>query len=82
MKYQTIKEALKKQVIETIIRDNRWGSDYRVFRKEYSNIIKEMIYEKETKEAIINRTIDAAALEIRKKAMPVIFEKLAGGEEK
>lgn len=73
---EEIKEALKEKVIDMIVNDNRWGSDGRAFRREYSDIVKEMIYKPEIKNDIINRTIDIAAQEIRRKAMPKLFGKM------
>ena len=73
---EEIKEALKEKVIDMIVNDNRWGSDRRAFRREYSDIVKEMIYKPEIKNDIINRTIDIAAQEIRRKAMPKLFGKM------
>lgn len=70
------KEALKERVVSLIVDDNRWGSDRRAFRREYSDIVKEMIYKPEIKNDIINRTIDVAAQEIRRKAMPKLFGKI------
>ena len=73
---EEIKEALKEKVIDMIVNDNRWESDRRAFRREYSDIVKEMIYKPEIKNDIINRTIDIAAQEIRRKAMPKLFGKM------
>ena len=73
---EEIKEALKEKVIDMIVNDNRWGSDRRAFRREYSDIVKEMIYKPEIKNDIINRTINVAAQEIRRKAMPKLFGKM------
>ena len=58
---EEIKETLKERVVSLIVDDNRWGSDRRAFRREYSDIVKEMIYKPEIKNDIINRTIDVAA---------------------
>lgn len=77
---EEIKEALKEKVIDMIVNDNRWGSDGRAFRREYSDIVKEMIYKPEIKNDIINRTIDIAAQEIRRKAMPKLFGKMMENE--
>ena len=66
----------KERVVSLIVDDNRWGSDRRAFRREYSDIVKEMIYKPEIKNDIINRTIDVAAQEIGRKAMPKLFGKM------
>lgn len=79
---EEIKEEIKRRIVEKIMGDNRWNTDKRIFRKEYGEIIKEMIYRKDIKEDIINRTVNVAADEIRRKAMPILSERLFGGTEK
>lgn len=77
---EEIKEELKRRIVNRIIEDNSWGGDRRAFRKEYQETIKEMIYKKEIKEDIINRTVKVAADEIKRKAMPILSERLFGGK--
>ena len=73
---EELKEALKKEIVAMIMSDNSWRSDTRVFRKEYKEIIKEMIYKPEIKNDIIERTVNIAADEIRRKAMPLLAKEV------
>lgn len=75
-----LKEALKAELVRRIVEDNSWRSDRRVFRKEYGEIVKEMIYKPEVKADIIQRTIETAAAEIRRKAMPKLMKSLLADE--
>lgn len=79
---EEIKEEIKRRIVDKIMDDNRWSKDRRIFHKEYGEVIKEMIYRKDIKEDIINRTVNLAADEIRRKAMPILSERLFGGTEK
>jgi len=71
-----LKEALKVELVHRIVEDNSWRSDRRVFRKEYGQIVKEMIYQPDIKADIIQRTVESAASEIRRKAMPMLMKSL------
>ena len=73
-----LKEALKAELVHRIVEDNSWHSDRRAFRKEYGQIVKEMIYQPDIKADIIQRTVEGAAAEIRRKAMPVLMKQLLG----
>ena len=74
---EEIKESIKKAVVDRIIKENSWGSG-RMFRKEFETIIKEMIYDPETKKDIIDKATSKAADEIRKKGMPLFMQKMTG----
>lgn len=78
---EEIKECVKEKVAEILLNDNRWGSDRRAFRHEFSDIIKEMIYKPEIKNDIIDRTVAMAAEEIRRKGMPKLMKEIMGLKE-
>lgn len=75
---EEIKECVKEKVAEILLNDNRWGSDRRAFRHEFSDIIKEMIYKPEIKNDIIDRTVAMAAEEIKRKGMPKLMKEIMG----
>lgn len=74
---EELKEAVLKFVADEIART--YSYEGRIFKKIYGEVIKEMIYKPEIKEEIINRVVDQAASEIRRKAIPQIIEKLQEG---
>ena len=74
-----LKEALKAELVHRIVRDNSMGGDRRVFRREYRKIVKEMIYQPDIKADIIQQTVESAAAEIRRKAMPELMKQLLAG---
>lgn len=78
---EEIKECVKDKVAEMLHNDNRWGSDRRAFRHEYSDIIKEMIYKPEIKNDIIDKTVAMAAEEIRRKGLPKLMKEIMGVKE-
>lgn len=69
---------LKECLLEVIKKklSNEHSLDSRVFKKYYSEVIKEMIYEPNLKKEIIDRTVNKAAKEIQRKAMPIITANL------
>ena len=75
-------EEIKERVLQVVANEisKEYSFEGRMFKKMYSDTIKELIYEPKLKEEIINRTVDQATAEIRKKAMPVLSERLFGGE--
>ena len=75
---EELRECVKDTVVKKILENNTWGSG-REFRREYREIIKELIYQPDIKQGIIDSVTDKAAEEIRKKGMPVLMEKLIKG---
>lgn len=75
---EELQECVKDAVVKKILENNTWGSG-REFRREYGEIIKELIYQPDIKQGIIDSVTDKAAEEIRKKGMPVLMEKLIKG---
>lgn len=73
-----LRECVKDAVVKKILEDNTWGSG-KEFRREYREIIKELIYQPDIKQGIIESVTTKAAEEIRKKGMPVLMEKLIKG---
>ena len=77
-------EELKIAVKETVIKaihDTTYRGDYRKFEKLYRDMVKEMLYEKETKKMLIDQAVNVAAHEIRRKAMPGLFDALMKGKQ-
>ena len=77
-------EELKNAVKETVIKaihDTTYRGDYRKFEKLYRDMVKEMLYEPETKKMLIDQAVNVAAHEIRRKAMPGLFDALMKGKQ-
>lgn len=77
-------EELKKVVKESVINaihDTTYRGDYRKFKMLYKDMVKEMLYEPETKKMLIDQAVNEAAHEIRKKAMPGLFDALMKGKQ-
>ena len=77
---EEIKECLKAQIVSEIMSENSFGTGAR-FRKEYKEIIKELIYQPQIKQSIIEMATKEAAYELRRKGMPLLMEKLANDKE-
>lgn len=77
---EEIKNAVRETVIKSI-RDTTYGGDYKRFARLYRDVVKEMLYEPETKRMLIDQAVNVAAHEIRRKAMPGLFDALAKGEQ-
>lgn len=71
-----LKECLLEVIKKKLSSEHYYDS--RVFKKTYGDVIKEVIYEPKTKEEIINKTIDQAAKEIKRKAMPLLTNRIFG----
>lgn len=76
---EEIRQAVKDVIVRQIMNGNGWDSGSR-FRKEYKEIIKELIYSPEIKADIIERATKEAAYELRRKGMPVLMDKVMGKE--
>ena len=72
---EEIKECLKAKIVSEIMSENSFGYGAR-FRKEYKEMIKELIYQPEIKQNIIEMAVKEAAYELRRKGMPLLIEKL------
>ena len=70
-----IRECLKDKIVREIMSENSLGYGSR-FRKEYKEVIKELIYQPDIKQDIIEMATKEAAYELRRKGMPVLMEKL------
>lgn len=70
-------EELKERIMEQMVREitaEAWQS--RHFLKECRETVKEMIYEPKLKAEIIDKAVNAAAHEIRRKGMPILANKM------
>ena len=77
---EELKKAVKESVIKAI-HDTTYRGDYRKFEKLYRDMVKEMLYEPETKKMLIDQAVNVAAHEIRRKAMPGLFDALMKGKQ-
>ena len=67
--------------IRRAIHDTTFRGDYRKFEKLYRDMVKEMLYEPETKKMLIDQAVNVAAHEIRRKAIPGLFDALMKGKQ-
>lgn len=72
---EEIRECVKKTLVNEILNEN-FGSGAR-FRKEYRDVIKELIYQPDIKQSIIDEATDKAAYEFRRKGMSLLMQKVA-----
>ena len=77
---EELKAVVMKSVISAI-HDTTYRGDYRKFEKLYRDMVKEMLYEPETKKMLIDQAVNVAAHEIRRKAMPGLFDALVKHEQ-
>lgn len=77
---EELKAVVMKSVISSI-HDTTYRGDYRKFEKLYRDMVKEMLYEPETKKMLIDQAVNVAAHEIRRKAMPGLFDALMKGKQ-
>ena len=77
---EELKKAVKESVIKAI-HDTTYRGDYRKFEKLYRDMVKEILYEPETKKMLIDQAVNVAAHEIRRKAMPGLFGALMNGKQ-
>lgn len=77
---EELKDVLMKSLVSGI-RNQSYGGDYRLFAKLYRDMVKEMLYEPETKKMLIDQAVNVAAHEIRRKAMPGLFDALVKSPE-
>ena len=75
---EELKEIIKERMVREITAE-AWGS--RRFLKECREAVKEMIYEPKLKAQIIDKAVNVAAHEIRRKGMPILANKLLESED-
>lgn len=74
---QMIKSAIQDKVTEWIKEEtNKYSSFRRYFEKEYKETIKEMLYEPELKQRIIDKAVKEAALEIKRKGIAKLLDEV------
>lgn len=74
---QMIKSAIQDKVTEWIKEEiNNCSSFHRYFEKEYKETIKEMLYEPELKQKIIDKAVKEAALEIKRKGIAKLLDEV------
>ena len=72
---QMIKTAIQEKVLEWFKEEvNKYYSFHRYFEKEYKETVKEMLYEPELKQQIIDKAIMEAAFEIKKKGIAKLLD--------
>lgn len=74
---QMIKTAIQEKVTEWFKEEiNKYSSFRRYFEKEYKETIKEMLYEPELKQQIIDKAVKEAAFEIKKKGIAKLLDEV------
>ena len=72
-----IKSAIQDKVTEWFKEEiNKYSSFHRYFEKEYKETIKEMLYEPELKQEIIDKAVKEAALEIKRKGIAKLLDEV------
>lgn len=74
---QMIKSAIQDKVTEWLKDEiNKYPSFRRYFEKEYKETIKEMLYEPELKQQIIDKAVKEAVLEIKRKGITKLLDEV------
>ena len=74
---QIIKNAIQEKVNEWMKEALSYRSEFRRhFDKEYKEAVKELIYDPEQKQKIIDSAVKEAAYELKRKGMPKLLEQI------
>ncbi len=74
---QMVKNAVQAKVDEWFKEEfNRYSSFRRLFEKEYKETVKELIYEPEIKQRIVDAAVKEAAYELRRKGMAKLLDEV------
>jgi hypothetical protein len=67
-----LKELVTRNIADQLSKS--WSIERRDYRREFKEIAKEILYEKKTKERLIESAVDTAAKELCRKGLPKLLE--------
>ncbi len=73
-----LKELVTRNIADQLSKS--WSIERRDYQREFKEIAKEILYEKKTKERLIESAVNRAAQELCRKGLPKLLEMSVGAE--